>query len=160
MLPPDVNPYASPVSAIDESEARHPPILNWIRPPATALLLLSALSLLYAALFVPLYVANLIWSPGPDPEEPSVWFFALAVACVPSNAIVFVGAWNMRRARRYRLSVAAAILGCTPGLSPLFYIGIPFGIWALIILIRKSAKERFRRVVTEARQAAPTPPQS
>src|SRR4030095_10315474 len=68
--------------------------------------------------------------------------FALCVMSV-SNCFILVGAWNMRQGTRYKLAYMAAVLSCIPVLSASGYLGIPFGIWALLVLLRRDMKEAF-----------------
>ena len=53
------------------------------------------------------------------------------------------GAWCMRRMTGYRTAVAASIVACIPFLTPWFVLGIPFGIWALVVLRRKDVRAAF-----------------
>jgi hypothetical protein len=54
----------------------------------------------------------------------------------------------MRRGVRYRITMASAITSCIPFLSPMVYFGIPFGIWALVVLRRKDVRIAFQQHVT------------
>lgn len=61
---------------------------------------------------------------------------------LPSLVIAY-GAWCMRRGRNCRLSIAAAVIACIPFLSPWVFLGIPFGIWALVVLLRRDVRAAF-----------------
>jgi len=71
-----------------------------------------------------------------------------------SNCVIFVGAWNMRRGTKYQLAYTTAVLSCIPVLSASGYLGIPFGIWALIVLRRNDVKAAFAAKEAEMRSAA------
>ena len=45
--------------------------------------------------------------------------------------------------RNYRLAYTVAILSVIPLVSPMIICGIPFGIWALIVLHRRDVKAAF-----------------
>ena len=45
--------------------------------------------------------------------------------------------------RRLLLFVTASILAVIPCLSPCFILGIPFGIWALVVINQADVKEAF-----------------
>lgn len=64
-------------------------------------------------------------------------------------AIIYQGfiAWGgmqMMKLQGYGLSMAAAIMAMIPCLSPCCVLGIPFGIWALVVLMDENVKMAFR----------------
>jgi hypothetical protein len=59
------------------------------------------------------------------------------------NGIILIGAIQMLRMRTRALAVVAAILACIPLLSPCCFMGIPFGVWALVALFRPGIPEAF-----------------
>jgi hypothetical protein len=59
------------------------------------------------------------------------------------SAFIGYGAWCMRRTVNYRIALLAAIISCIPVVSPLIFFGIPFGIWALIVLCRRDVRAEF-----------------
>jgi hypothetical protein len=60
----------------------------------------------------------------------SVWSVAMMVA----NSIILAGALRMRNLRSRGLARGACILALIPCLGPCFVLGIPFGIWGLVVL--------------------------
>ncbi|MBW8038725.1 MAG: serine/threonine protein kinase [Planctomycetes bacterium] len=63
---------------------------------------------------------------------------------LPVAGITILGAWKMRKLELYGLAITASIvamLPCTPG----FIIGLPAGIWALMVLKQPDVKAAFRR---------------
>lgn len=70
---------------------------------------------------------------------------AFNVGLLLTNASLFhiYGAICMRRGVRYRIAMTSAIAACIPFLSPMVYFGIPFGIWALIVLRREDVRTAF-----------------
>jgi hypothetical protein len=68
-----------------------------------------------------------------------------------------VGAVQMMRLRAYPLAVAAAILALVPW-SPGWLLGLPFGIWALVVLHRREVKAAFLNNQDRAATAAPGAP--
>ena len=64
------------------------------------------------------------------------------VALLVSGFIIF-GAIQMKNGKMYGVSMAAAILSIIPCCSPCFCFGIPFGIWALIVLLDQNVKSSF-----------------
>jgi hypothetical protein len=62
------------------------------------------------------------------------------IAC----AIIIFGGICMVRAKGIGLARTGAILAVIPCLSPFCILGIPFGIWALIVLADANVKASFR----------------
>lgn len=57
--------------------------------------------------------------------------------------LVLVGASRMRQARGYGMAIASAILAMLPcGVA--FLLGLPIGIWALVVLMDPQVKAAFR----------------
>jgi hypothetical protein len=89
-----------------------------------------------------------------------------AVIGATINVVVIVGAARMKRLEDFRLAVIAAVLAAIPGISPCFLVGVPFGIWAIVVLSDGSVKAAFQtgRVPMESEstshqiKSAPTMP--
>jgi hypothetical protein len=66
--------------------------------------------------------------------------FGLVVA-----AVILVGAMKMKKLESYPFAMTSAIVAMVPCISPCCLLGLPFGIWALIVLGDSSVKAAFRR---------------
>ena len=64
--------------------------------------------------------------------------FGLAI-----SILVLIGASKMQSLRSYGFAFAAAILAMIPCLTPCCLLGLPFGIWALVVLNRPEVKSHF-----------------
>ena len=60
------------------------------------------------------------------------------------SVLVLVGALRMKALRSYEFSMIAAILALFPCVTPCCLIGLPFGIWAIIVLRKPGIKGQFR----------------
>jgi hypothetical protein len=69
--------------------------------------------------------------------------FILCLFGVALSALIIYGAIKMLQLHSWGLSVTAAILAVIPCISPCCIIGIPFGIWALVVLNRPEVKAAF-----------------
>jgi hypothetical protein len=67
-------------------------------------------------------------------EMPVVVRTIWSVLLVLANGVTLAGAWRMKNLRSPRLAQAACILAVVPGLGPCLVLGIPVGIWGLIVL--------------------------
>jgi hypothetical protein len=67
-----------------------------------------------------------------------------SVVASAMGIFVLVGAMRMKRLENYGFAVAAAIVALIPCTSPCCLLGLPFGIWALVVLTDASVKAAFR----------------
>jgi hypothetical protein len=58
--------------------------------------------------------------------------------------VVLMGALKMKRLESHGFSMVASILALVPCISPCCLIGIPMGIWSLVVLLRPEVKGAFR----------------
>ena len=65
------------------------------------------------------------------------------VGVAASNSLVVLGSIAMLRQRRHGLATVAAVVACIPICSPFYLLGLPFGIWATLLLRRPEVKARF-----------------
>lgn len=69
--------------------------------------------------------------------------YASPVISLLIGAFVLFGAIQMRKLSSYGLSMAAAILAVIPCISPCCVLGIPFAIWALVVLNKPDVRSQF-----------------
>ena len=86
--------------------------------------------------------------PGHEPElfpqmlggiSVALGVFGLAMA-----VLILIGALKMKRLESYSFALTAAIIAMIPCISPCCLLGLPFGIWALVVLGDSSVKAAFR----------------
>ena len=58
-------------------------------------------------------------------------------------AVILVGALKMKKLESYGFAMAASIIAMIPCLSPCCLIGLPIGIWALVVLSKPEVKSAF-----------------
>jgi GYF domain 2 len=63
--------------------------------------------------------------------------------CILMAAVVLFGAIKMKRLENHGLAMAASILAMIPCLSPCCLLGLPIGIWALVVLLKPEVKSAF-----------------
>ena len=59
------------------------------------------------------------------------------------SVFILVGALKMKKLQGYGLAMTASILAMIPCLSPCCVIGLPIGIWALVVLSKPEVKSAF-----------------
>ena len=67
-----------------------------------------------------------------------------AVVAILVGGFIIFGAMKMMNLQAYGLALAAAIVVMLPCLSPCCCLGIPAGIWALVVLMNAEVKAAFR----------------
>ena len=132
------NPYSSP--AFGSSPRGNP-----LQVPAIFLIVLSALFLCFLFVRVPLLLIDL---QRRDLSTPAGLGEFIGEAC--SSLIwmtwmigILAGSICMLRLKAYSVAWTAAILAVVPICSPCFILGIPFGIWALILLRQPAVRSSF-----------------
>ena len=61
------------------------------------------------------------------------------------GGVMFYGALQMKDLRNYGLAMAAAIIAIIPCSGPCYCIGIPAGIWALVVINKPEVKAAFTK---------------
>ena len=59
------------------------------------------------------------------------------------SLLIFIGALKMKNLQNYALAMAASIISMIPCISPCCLLGLPFGIWALVVLSKPEVKSAF-----------------
>ena len=137
----------------------HPFAARRVSGPATALIVTAILSIVGQVLGI---LVNLVQMavprelaagrpqmvPGHEPElfpqmlggiSVALGVFGLAMA-----VLILIGALKMKRLESYSFALTAAIIAMIPCISPCCLLGLPFGIWALVVLGDSSVKAAFR----------------
>lgn len=123
-----------------------------VQGPATGLLVTGIIGAFFAALtliasIVGMSFAPFIWDEIPE-QYAEFWEgsfgAASAVVEIAVAAFIIYAALKMRELQQWELSLAASIVAMIPCVSPCCIIGLPIGIWALVVLLRPEVKEAFR----------------
>jgi len=129
-----------------------------VKTPAVALKVTAILNMIFALWGVVKLVffrSNIeqLYSGMPqfnDPQVQKILHLAYGPLGVASNffglamsVLVFIGASKMQSLRSYEFAFTAALLAMIPCLTPCCMIGLPFGIWALVVLNKPEVKSHF-----------------
>jgi hypothetical protein len=126
---------------------RHMRLEQLVWPASVLLFLTTLLSILLA---LPWIAA--LWLHYQN--EPGLLKFQLAMTARPfgwlwpllsysSTLVIFASSIQMMRGKSYTFCLAGATLAMIPLLTPCFIVGIPFGIWASVILWNKDTRAAF-----------------
>ena len=121
-----------------------------LKGPAIGLIAVSALSLFLALLTI-VWDTILLMSGSDNFDDlplgsssfafKTIWGLVL----VASNGFSLFGGVQMLRLQQqqHQLCWLAAVLACIPVIGPCFCLGIPFGVWAIIVLNRSDVTKAF-----------------
>jgi hypothetical protein len=143
-----INPYASPqVTDTPENPARELAIRQ-LRGPSLGLLTLAGLHLVSGTLnLISLPFFLLETGSSNRVSGPDMIPLVLAIAVAPLQYFVFLGARRMRQLRELKFCRSMAVVSSIPFLSPYVFLGIPFGIWATVVLFREDVASQFDQPV-------------
>lgn len=131
-------------------------VLDQVSGPATGLIVTAVLGFLGNGFTV-------VWSsvagrfqelpPDLDPEIGNILQAASGMVGVGSallgfalSALVWYGALQLKKGRSYGWAMTAAILALVPCTSPCCLVGVPIGIWALVVLMRPEVKSALQQL--------------
>jgi hypothetical protein len=124
-----------------------------VTAPAIALMVVAIVGFL-------LQVANLVWRLGfaavmASQQEQALrqtpfgnmfsgpFVIVGAVIAILVSGLILFGAIKMKQLENYGLAMAASIIAMIPCISPCCIIGLPIGIWAVVILSKPEVKSAF-----------------
>jgi hypothetical protein len=140
MSHPMDNPYEPPVGEFGPDIA-DPDFADIIRRrvsrPGTALLIMGSIYSVFPAIYLVGFYRALLLNrvPVEDILVVAAFFFTAILIAVGGAKMAFMESYSMAR--------IGAALACIPLISPFVVWGIPFGIWALIVLNDPKVKAAF-----------------
>ena len=116
--------------------------------PGIGLMVVGGLAILYALASVPLNMFQFANNPQLQETLPKAAQFAIAaivaVIYVIVGVVILLGGMKMRGLQGYGLAMAGAILAMIPCCDgPCCLLGLPLGIWALVVLMDQQVKQAF-----------------
>ncbi len=133
-----------------------------VQVPAVGMIVAAGIDALFAVALVTLSALDISmidpWMRQGEKVDAVAEGGFLVVLCVAGlmiDAVIVIGASKMMKLESYSFAVAAALLSIIPCLSsPCFILGMPFGLWALIVLMDPGVKAAF----FSTNETAATPP--
>jgi hypothetical protein len=120
-----------------------------VKGPAICLIVLCSLWLLITVAALIFNIVLLVAGPMglQDPDEPRAQRVAGIIGAVlymVANGCTLYGSVRMLQLRNYAMAMTAGVLSVLPCCSACWVLGIPFGIWALVVLNRPDVRQAFR----------------
>jgi len=76
-------------------------------------------------------------------EVGTVFGIVQSIIGVVVSIVIWMGAVRIQALQQYQFAFAACLLAMLPCVSPCCLLGLPFGIWALVVLNRPEVKSQF-----------------
>jgi hypothetical protein len=149
--PPSATPYAG---VLPDGGAR---ARAMVQGPATALLVTGILCIILSLIGLVMSLTGAAFQPPPGEVPPELrQFFDMmqqmqgpmgivsAVISFAVSALVIYASQKLRALQSFALVVTATILAMFPCTSPCCCIGIPVGIWVLVVVFKPEVKSAFQ----------------
>ena len=143
-------PAAAASTAPPDARARARQLVNG---PAIALIVTAALGMVGNGVGLIMHLVGRGFVPpayGMNPEALRLFQMfngplgaGIRIVPLALGVLVLVGALKMQQLRSRGLAMTAAILAMIPCLSPCCLLGLPFGIWALVVLSKPEVQSQF-----------------
>ena len=143
---------------------------NRVQVPAVGMIVAAGLDVAFALIMLFLNILGMSWLRtaetmrgrwGDDVAEGIMeggFFIMVCLVGILIDAIIILGANRMRNLDSYGFAIAAAILSVIPCISsPCFVLGMPFGIWALVVLMNEDVRNAFSDVEKPPQPSAAGP---
>ncbi len=146
--PPPPDPYHLPQQAPVSADRA----IAEVSGPATGLLIAAIIGGLWQVLllFINMLGTGLSSFTSGGREEQILNLFSGGVGVASSaiglliTGIIIYASIEMKNLRQWGLAMAASILAMVPCISPCCLIGLPLGIWSLIVLQKTEVRSAFR----------------
>lgn len=146
-------PLSGPPLLAPQVQPASPDAAEQVELPAITLMAFAVMCFLLGAFSL---VAHLIgmgfgsvveqWPPELDPLRPVLTGpagLAKAIFDMILSAVIFFAAHKMKRLENYALAIIGTVLSLLPCVSPCCCLGLPIGIWILVVLSKPEVKAAF-----------------
>jgi hypothetical protein len=122
-----------------------------VNGPAIGLIITAIIGFLAQALGLVLNLAGIGMQGAQMDQMPGTWavLFSGTVSIISSivailfGVVILIGALKMKKLESHGFAMAASILAMIPCISPCCLIGLPIGIWAIVVLLKPEVKNAF-----------------
>jgi len=120
-----------------------------VNGPAVGLMVVAILGFVLQALSLVMNLVGTSFLPVQQDNQALANMFSGTLGVVSAiiglliSGLIFFGALKMKKLESYGLAMAASIVAMIPCISPCCLIGLPIGIWALVVLSKPEVKGAF-----------------
>ncbi len=144
---PSGAPSAFPAGVAPSGQAS-----QMVSGPAIGLIVTAALGALAQLASIGMNVFGMSMSQNMGQQQEAAWvhmfsggigiFFS--IIGIIMSVVIFLGAIKMKKLEGYNFALTATIIAMVPCISPCCLVGLPIGIWALVILMKPEVKGAFQ----------------
>ncbi|HVX85494.1 MAG TPA: hypothetical protein VH253_11990 [Phycisphaerae bacterium] len=126
-----------------------PPPGNLVNAPALALIITAIAGIFLRIIIVLLMALGMVGSAMTNDSQMGMtmfkgtWGIITSIVCSIIGLVIAFGGFKMRNLQNYGLAMTAAVLALLP-CSSCCCITLPFGIWAIVVLMKPEVKAAFR----------------
>ena len=122
--------------------------------PGMALLILGWIGVFFSILVMGGAIVFAFMAPPPDTIIIAIVYFVMGLIMMASSILFVLGGNRMRQCRNWGLAMTASIFAiCSITIISVCAVFVmPFGIWALIVLLNADVKREFERVAGNYRR--------
>jgi hypothetical protein len=129
-----------------------PDAASQVSGPAIGLIIVAVLNILSSGASVLMQLAGVNFIQMPMDQPGAAWMpmFHGSIAIISGvltaalSVLILLGGLKMQKLESHGLAVTASVLALLPCTSPCCILGLPIGIWALVVLLRPEVKNAFR----------------
>lgn len=123
-----------------------------VRPPAIALIVVAGIGIAMGLATIMFHLLGITVGTLEGADDPGMWVNAVgggfgilqSVVGIAIGVLIIFGAMRMMELQGWGLALASAIIAMVPCVSPCCVLGLPFGIWALVVLADSQVKVHFQ----------------
>jgi hypothetical protein len=142
-------PTFTPAPASGSGEA-----LQMVQGPAIGLIVTAALGFVAGALGIIMNLAGVTMGAmggQQQSQEVPAWVNMMSgglgivssLLGIVMSVVILMGALKMKRLENYTFAIIATVVAMVPCISPCCFVGLPIGIWALVVLNKPEVKGAF-----------------
>lgn len=147
------NPYQSPMGVPNSGLDSRSAALAKVQAPAMGLMVVSAVSIVVrlVMLLMSLMGVGMMAAAADNNANQGLAIGQMAGGLVGSiigiaiNGVTLFAGLKMKSLEQYGLVMTGVVLALIPCCSPCVFVGIPFGIWALVVLNDPIVKASFQK---------------
>lgn len=121
-----------------------------VKPPAIAIIIAISIGMVLGLVGLLFNVLGISIGASQGGEEGMINMvsggvgIAQAVVGLAIGTVIIIGSKKMMELESYGFAMSASILAMIPCVSPCCLLGLPFGIWAIVVLCQEDVKAAFK----------------
>jgi hypothetical protein len=112
--------------------------------PAVGLMTTAVIGLLVGALVLIFGIVEVDDAQTPDEKIHALRSLIQGPIAIASSIVILFGGYSMMQLKNHGLATTSAVLALVPCTSPCCVIGLPIGVWSMVVLTKMEIKRAFR----------------